>query len=54
MNEAADLFGNWSCLDPIRFGAGRIGELPEACLMLGIRRPLLVTDPGLAASPLVA
>ena len=32
----------------IRFGAGRIAELPDACAALGIARPLLITDPGLA------
>jgi hypothetical protein len=34
-------------------GPGRIAELPAACQRLGIRRPLLVTDEGLRASPLV-
>ena len=39
---------NWSYPTNIRFGAGRISELPDACLSLGIDRPLLVTDTGLA------
>lgn len=43
------LFGNWSYPTSIRFGAGRIAELAEACHALGIARPLLVTDTGLAA-----
>jgi alcohol dehydrogenase len=38
----------------IRFGAGRIAELPQLCRDAGIGRPLLVTDPGLAAMPMVA
>jgi alcohol dehydrogenase len=38
----------------IKFGAGRIRELPEHCRANGITRPLLVTDPGLAAMPMVA
>ena len=38
----------------VRFGPGRIRELPEACRALGMTRPLLVTDPGLAALPVVA
>ncbi len=38
----------------IRFGAGRIAELPQLCRDGGIERPLLVTDPGLAAMPVVA
>ena len=54
MDKQTDLIGNWSFPTPIRFGAGRIGELPQACLELGIRRPLLVTDPGLVALPMVS
>ena len=54
MDKQTDLIGNWSFPTPIRFGAGRIGELPQACLELGIRRPLLVTDPGLAVLPMVS
>jgi len=38
----------------IKFGAGRIGELGDLCKKAGINRPLLVTDPGLAAMPMVA
>jgi len=49
-----NLRGNWNYPTAIRFGAGRIGELPDACKTLGIRKPLLVTDPGLAALPMVA
>jgi alcohol dehydrogenase class IV len=45
--------GNWNYPNSIRAGAGRIAELPEACRALGIRAPLLVTDPQLAALPLV-
>ena len=37
----------------IKFGAGRIRELADHCQGLGITRPLLVTDPGLAAMPMV-
>ena len=48
------LEGNWSYPTAVRFGAGRIGELAEACKALGMTRPLLVTDPGLAALPMVA
>lgn len=42
---------NWSYPTAIRFGAGRIKELAEACKAAGIERPLLVTDRGLAALP---
>ena len=42
------LTGNWSYPTAVRFGAGRISELGEACAAAGISRPLLVTDRGLA------
>jgi alcohol dehydrogenase class IV len=45
--------GNWPTPTSIRFGVGRIAELPEACRMLGMRRPLLVTDQGLASLAIV-
>ena len=38
---------NWSFPTAIRFGAGRIAELVDACEMSGIRSPLLVTDQGM-------
>ena len=41
--------GNWSYPTAIRFGAGRIREIAEACSDAGIRKPLLVTDKGLAS-----
>jgi alcohol dehydrogenase class IV len=53
MTDASDLRGDWNYPTTIRFGAGRIAELPEACLELGIARPLLVTDPALAQLPMV-
>jgi alcohol dehydrogenase class IV len=45
---------NWSYPTAIRFGAGRIKELAEACRASGIERPLLVTDAGLAKLPITA
>jgi 4-hydroxybutyrate dehydrogenase len=39
---------NWSYPTAIRFGAGRISEIADACKAAGITRPLLVTDKGLA------
>jgi len=44
---------NWNYPTSIRFGAGRIAELGEACRSLGMERPLLVTDPALANLPMV-
>ncbi len=46
------LVGNWSYPTAIKFGAGRINELPEACAAAGMKRPLLVTDKGLADLPI--
>ncbi|HEY5072209.1 MAG TPA: iron-containing alcohol dehydrogenase [Caulobacteraceae bacterium] len=46
--------GDWNFPTRIRFGAGRIGELADACHAAGIARPLLITDRGLAANPMVA
>ena len=48
------LRGNWNYPTTIRFGAGRIAELPEAVRVAGITRPLLVTDPYLAGLPMLA
>jgi alcohol dehydrogenase class IV len=47
------LKANWNYPTTVWAGPGRIAELPAACQRLGIRRPLLVTDEGLRASPLV-
>ena len=44
---------NWHYPTAVRVGAGRISELPKACRQLGMTSPLLVTDPGLAALPMV-
>ncbi|MCR9135809.1 MAG: iron-containing alcohol dehydrogenase [Alphaproteobacteria bacterium] len=42
------LTANWSYPTAIRFGAGRIAEIGDACKAAGISKPLLVTDRGLA------
>ena len=47
------LIGNWNYPTLVRFGAGRIVELPDHCRALGLQRPLLVTDAGLAALPMI-
>tara|TARA_R110000787_G_scaffold137458_10_gene250471 strand:- start:3095 stop:4258 length:1164 start_codon:yes stop_codon:yes gene_type:complete len=47
------LSGNWNYPTAVRFGAGRIAELAKVCGSLGIQRPLIVTDPGLAALPMI-
>ncbi|HEY0446033.1 MAG TPA: iron-containing alcohol dehydrogenase [Allosphingosinicella sp.] len=47
------LRANWNYPTAIRFGAGRIAELPQACRDAAIARPLLVTDPLLADMPMI-
>lgn len=44
-----ELVGNWSYPTAIKFGAGRINEIADACKSAGISKPLLVTDKGLAS-----
>src|SRR6202158_290326 len=44
------LRGNWNYPTSVRFGAGRIAELPDAVRAAGMARPLFVTDPKLAAT----
>ncbi|MEJ2026229.1 MAG: iron-containing alcohol dehydrogenase, partial [Limibacillus sp.] len=51
--DPQSLTANWSYPTQIRFGVGRIAELPRALASLGVKRPLLVTDPGLAELPMV-
>lgn len=46
------LQGNWSYPTAMKFGAGRIKELADACAQTGMKRPLLVTDKGLADLPI--
>ena len=47
------LTANWNYPNNIRVGAGRINELATACKQLGMQSPLLITDPGLIALPMV-
>ncbi|MCB1882551.1 MAG: iron-containing alcohol dehydrogenase [Geminicoccaceae bacterium] len=46
------LRADWSYPTSIRFGAGRVAEVADAARTAGIRRPLVVTDPGIAALPM--
>ncbi len=43
---------NWNYPTSVRFGAGRITELADACRATGMTRPLFVTDAGLATLPI--
>ncbi|WP_028025398.1 iron-containing alcohol dehydrogenase [Enterovibrio calviensis] len=42
----------WNYPTAMVAGEGAISQLPDACHNLGMRRPLLVTDPGIAALPM--
>ena len=53
-STVADMRGDWFFPTEIRFGTGRIAELPEVLLQHGIARPLIVTDKGLAATAIPA
>lgn len=44
---------NWNYPTNVRVGAGRVSELKELCGMMNMRSPLIITDPGLAALPIV-
>jgi alcohol dehydrogenase len=46
------LHANWNYPTSVRFGAGRVAELADAAKSVGMRRPLLVTDPTLAKLPM--
>jgi alcohol dehydrogenase class IV len=52
--DPATLTGTWSYPTEIRFGAGRIAELADACRAAGMSAPLFVTDPGLKDLPMVS
>jgi alcohol dehydrogenase class IV len=45
---------NWSYPTPIKFGVGRIAELADQCIAVGLKKPLLVTDKALASLPITA
>ncbi len=48
------LTANWSYPTAIRFGEGRISEIGDACAKAGMKKPLLVTDRGLAQMAITA
>lgn len=49
-----NIVANWSYPTAVKLGRGRIKELAEACKTLGIKKPLLVTDRGLANMAITA
>jgi len=48
----SQLQANWNYPTQIHVGAGRVREVIDACGTLGIKAPLIVTDPGLALLPI--
>ena len=46
---SSNIIANWSYPTSVKLGRGRIKELADACKSLGIKKPLLVTDRGLAS-----
>jgi alcohol dehydrogenase class IV len=44
---------NWNYPTAVKFGAGRISELPQHLQSAGIKRPLIVTDATIAAMPMM-
>lgn len=52
LDNNVTLNANWSYPTAVRFGAGRIAELADACHSAGIKKPLLVTDKGIAKLPI--
>lgn len=45
----SNISANWSYPNAFKLGRGRIKELADACKSLGMKKPLLVTDRGLAS-----
>ena len=48
--DLATLATTWSYPTTVVFGAGSLAKVARACEQAGLRRPLVVTDPGLAAA----
>jgi len=51
--DPASVTANWGFPTSVKVGPGRLAELPEICRELGFERPLLVTDPGVKALPMI-
>ncbi|TCL74949.1 iron-containing alcohol dehydrogenase [Rhizobium sp. BK251] len=47
--SSSNITANWSYPTAFKLGRGRIKELADACKSLGMKKPLLVTDRGLAS-----
>ena len=45
---------NWNYPTNVWFGPDRSQQIQQACDALGIKNPLIVTDPGLLQTPIIA
>ena len=52
--DTATLATTWNFPTTVVYGAGSLAKVARACDQAGITRPLIVTDPGLAALPVTA
>ena len=52
--DVAKLATTWNYPTTVVYGAGSLAKAARACEQAGIARPLVVTDPGLAALPVTA
>ncbi len=53
MTDSKQFHANWNYPTNVRQGLGRISKLPQYCKELGMKAPLLVTDPGLVNLPII-
>ena len=45
---------NWNYPTPIWFGLNRVKEIQKACDILNIKKPLIVTDPGILKTNIIS
>jgi len=45
---------DWNYPTAVKVGLGRVRELPAWCRSVGMKKPFLITDPALAARPMIA
>ncbi|PCI72342.1 MAG: alcohol dehydrogenase [Gammaproteobacteria bacterium] len=53
MTDLKQFYANWNYPTNVRQGLGRISKLPQYCKELGMKAPLLMTDPGLVNLPII-
>ena len=53
MSKKENFFENWGYPNTVWFGENRVNDLPKACEILNIKKPLLVTDKDLIKTPML-